>query len=313
VRGRLAAGALVVCAITTGAALAGPSARAAEASGAHLAGAAATARPASPTPPPGGHCSRVDFIGVRGSGQPFDTGGPFRGYGPEVLKSISIIEGYLHRKGVSYGAEPVKYPAASVNELNPSGLNLANPIDLVKYLNDHVDKFLASINTGVNQTVNYAEWAQQTCHNSKIIMVGYSQGAIVVHRAELLLKSRDRAAYNLIIGTVLVADGARVPNTKSREFGTSPARGEGIEDWIFSVLGLGLPFADMPFPGRTANICNNSDVVCDTSLAALVHFRASANVHATSYANCNSRNQCRYGSALINGANWVGRVAAGQV
>jgi hypothetical protein len=250
---------------------------------------------------------------VRGSGQPFDTGGPFKGYGAQVLKTITIMEGYLRKKHVGFAAEPVKYPAISTNVLNPGkNSDLTSMAGLATYLKKHVDPFLESINAGVNVTVNYALWAQQTCHNSKIIMVGYSQGAIVVHRAELLLKSKHKAAYNLIIGTVLIGDGARVPNTKSKEFGTSPAKGEGIEDWIFSVLHLGLPFPDMPKPGSTANICNKNDLVCDTSLNAIKNFKASSKVHTTSYANCNSRNQCTYGKALINGANWAGRVAAGK-
>ena len=271
---------------------------------------ASTATPHGITPPPGVHCSQVDFIGARGSGQPFDTGGPFKGYGPEVLKTITIMEGYLHAKKVSYGAEPVKYPADSVNDLKPSTIDF---VDWNDYLNNHLGKFVKSINTGISETVDYAEWAQQTCHNSKIIMVGYSQGAIVMHDAEVQLKTKDRAAFNLIIGTVLVADGVRMPKTKAKQFGSAPVTGEGVEPWVFSAAGLGNPFKDVPLPASTASICNDSDIVCDTSLAALVHFNASAKVHTTSYANCNSKNQCSYGSALINGATWAGKIAASKV
>jgi hypothetical protein len=269
-----------------------------------------TTTPSGITPPPGTHCSQVDFIGARGSGQAFDTGGTFKGYGPQVLKVITIMEGYLHAKKVSYGAEPVKYPAASVNDLDPSRLDF---VDWTDYLNKHLGPFVASINTGVNETVDYAEWAQKTCHNSKIIMVGYSQGAMLMHDAEIQLETKDRAAFNLIIGTVLVADGNRMPKTKAKEFGSSPAAGEGVEPWVFSAAGLGNPFKDVPLPGSTANICNNSDIVCDTSLPALVHAGASMKVHTSSYANCNSKHQCSYGSALINGATWAGKIAASKV
>lgn len=189
---------------------------------------------------------------------------------------------------------------------------MRNPLNWPTYLSNNVGKFVKSINAGVSLAVNYAQWAQQTCHNSKIIMVGYSQGAIVMHQAELVLQSKDKAAYNLIIGTVLIADGVRVPNTRSKEFGTSPANGEGVEDWIFSALGLGLPHPDSPKPASTANICNLNDLVCDTSLAAILKYKATGKIHTTSYANCNSKGQCSYGSALINAATWVGKVAASK-
>ena len=262
-----------------------------------------------PTPPPGGHCSQVDIIGARGSGQAFDTSGPFKGYGPEVYKAITIIEGDLHAKHVSYGAEPVNYPALSTSILNPPWYDF---VDWPDYENNHLGRFMAGIATGVNQTVNYAKWAQQTCHNSKIILVGYSQGAMVVHQAELQLKTKDRAAFNLIIGTVLVADGNRHGNTKAKEFGSSPADGSGIETWFANTLNHFTAFPDVPVPGTTANICNNNDLVCDTSLWALKNFGTSGKVHTTSYANCNSKSQCSYGAALISGASWVGKVAASK-
>lgn len=252
-------------------------------------------------------CTQVTIIGARGSGQP--ATGPFGGFGPQVDKAISVIEGDLQAKNISYGAESVDYPAESVDVLSPSAIDF---IDWSDYITNHLDPFLNSITTGVSVSVGDAESAQQTC-NSKIIMVGYSQGAMVVHQAELQLKSQDPAAYNLIIGTVLVADGNRVPNSASKLFGSSPAAGEGIESWIYHTALDYIPFPDVPIPGSTADICNNSDIVCDTSLNALENFSSSAQVHTQSYADCSANNTCTYGTALIDGADWVGKLAASKV
>lgn len=251
-------------------------------------------------------CSQVTIIGARGSGQPNDTTGPFKGFGPQVDEAITVIEGDLHAKNISYGADSVNYPAESVDVLSPSAIDF---IDWNDYITNHLDPFMNSIATGVSVSVSDAESAQHTC-GSKIIMVGYSQGAMVMHQAELKLKTQDPAAYNLIIGTVLVADGNRVPNTAAKEFGSSPAAGEGIESWIYHTALGSIPFPDVPIPASTANICNNNDIVCDTSLSALENFSSSAQVHTQSYANCSANNTCTYGTALINGADWVGKLAA---
>jgi Cutinase len=152
----------------------------------------------------------------------------------------------------------VKYPAASVNVLKPAKIDF---MDWTDYLNNHVGPFVQSINTGVNEAVDYAEWAQQTCHSSKIIMVGYSQGAMVMHDAEIQLETKDRAAFNLIIGTVLVADGNRLPNTKAKEFGSSPASGEGLEPWIFGQAFGAQPSQQGVCPPGEASITGGQIVV----------------------------------------------------
>jgi cutinase len=262
---------------------------------------------AGPRRPPGAGCSDVTVIGARGSGQSFSAGGQFGGYGPEVSKAVAVIEGYLHAKGKSYRAEPVRYPAISVNVLKPT---LTDVIDRNDYVKNHLDPFASSIAAGVNATVSDARRAQQACHDSKIVMVGYSQGAMVMHQAELALRTRDPAVFSHIVGTLLVADGNRVADSRAAGFGTSPAAGEGVADWALNALSQSQPVADVPLPGSTASVCNENDIVCDASLPALLQFSSSAAVHTSSYANCGPAAQCSYGPALINGAAWVGKTAA---
>jgi len=253
-------------------------------------------------------CYSVTVLGARGSGQ--TSGGPFRGYGPQVYKAISIIGGYLRAKKVNYTTGTIEYPAASVSVLAPSKLDF---IDWTDYLKNHVDKFSSSVGTGATHAVRLAEIIHAFCPQEKLVLVGYSQGAMVMHDAEIQLETKSRGTFNAIIGTVLIGDGNRMPNTSAHEFGSSPASGEGLEPWIFSVLHLGNPFKDVPLPAATANICNNDDLVCDTRLYDLVHYGYSASVHTESYANCNASNQCTYYPALVNGATWVARIVASKV
>lgn len=254
-------------------------------------------------------CNHVEILGARGSGQSWDVGGRYNGFGPEGYKVVTTIAAKLRAKHVTFGEDSSPYPADSVNDLKPSLLEIAGlPESLPLYYKDNVQKYLASISKGVSFMVSNVQDRIRTCGNSeKFVLVGYSQGAMVVHQAEDYLLVHDRAALSHIIGTVLVADGDRVPNTKAHEFGTSGASGEGVQVY----LGHFSSHLDMPLPGTTANVCNANDIVCNFGIPQLVHFSASAKVHTTSYANC-SGTKCTYGSALIAASNWAANVVAAR-
>jgi hypothetical protein len=255
-------------------------------------------------------CNSVEFLGARGSGQPWDVTGPDKGFGPEAYKVVTTIAAKLSAKKVSYGEDSSSYPADSVNDLKPSTLELVGlPESLPLYYKDNVSKYLASIATGVSFMVSNVENSATVCGNAtRLVLVGYSQGAIVVHQAEDYLLVHDRAALNHIIATVVVADGDRVPNTRAREFGSSGASGEGVQVY----LGHFSSHLDMPLPATTANVCNADDIVCNFGIPQVVHFSASAKVHTTSYANC-SGTRCAYGQALIAAANWATGVVLKKV
>jgi len=255
--------------------------------------------------PAADHCNTVEFIGARGSGQALDITGPYKGFGPEVYKVVSTAAAKLSAKKISYGYDPSTYSADSVNDLAPTKLEIIGlPESLPLYYKDNVEKYLDSIAQGVSFMVADVKDRVATCGDAqKLVLVGYSQGAIVVHQTEDYLEVHDSSALKHIIATVLVADGDRVPNTKSKEFGSSGATGEGVQVY----LGHFSTHLDNPLPATTANICNANDIVCNFGIPQLVHFSASAKVHTTSYANC-SGTKCTYGSALISASNWAAGV-----
>ena len=264
----------------------------------------AQAASASATPA-ADHCNTVEFLGARGSGQALDTTGPYKGFGPEAYKVVSTAAPKLSAKRISYGIDAIPYSADSVNDLKPSELEIIGlPESLPLYYKDNVEKYLNSIAQGVNDMVTDIKDRVATCGAAQhLVLVGYSQGAIVVHQAEDYLEVHDKSALSHIISTVLVADGDRVPKTKSKEFGSSGVSGEGIQVY----LGHFSTHLDNPLPGTTANVCNANDIVCNFGIPQLVHFSASAKVHTTSYANC-SGTKCSYGSALVSAANWAAGV-----
>jgi hypothetical protein len=258
-------------------------------------------------------CHFVDIIGARGSGEP--AGGKFGGLGPPVHKMISVIQGDLKKAGFSYSAFALNYPALSVDVLKPSSTEVAAwisaPIDpagaiaaLVVYYDHQVKKYLASIKAGVTAAVSKAKSLHHSCGATLLVMVGYSQGAMVVHQALVKLSG---AVANCVKGAVLLADGNRVKNTRAMRYGTSLARGEGIQTWIKQTAKVGPTAHDVPryAAGNTASICNKSDYVCDFNFFTGIHWKRGFTVH-TSYAVKHNNGSYTYQPVLSRAASAVG-------
>ncbi len=221
---------------------------------------------------------------------------------------VNVIQGQLHAKGYRYGTDSVPYPADSTSVLKPSATEvmlLSNPLTLstglLMYYEDNVKKYLNSISTGVSDTVFDAHAYHYTCPGTLLVLVGYSQGAMVMHQAENYLKNHHYSAYGKLAGTVLLGDGNRIPRTRAREFGTSAASAEGIQTYLTPLSS----HPDVPLPGTTANICNANDIVCNFGISQVLHFPSSAKVH-TSYAYDCTKTACRYEPVLTTAAKWVG-------
>jgi len=292
-------------------------------------------RPASSPPPspPGASVSKVggwpsataatckydvDIIGARGSGEP--AGGEFHGLGAPVSKMISVVEGYLKKDNYSYATYAVNYPAASVSVLEPTAGQIAefiagamDPLPLpeavinalVDYYDHQVKKYLASISAGVSAAVSEAEKLHRACSAALIVFAGYSQGAMVVHQAMLKLSG---TITTCVKGALLLADGNRVSNTKAQEFGTSLAKGEGIQTWITHTAHVGPAAHDIPSwavnNAAIANICNKSDFVCDFNFFTGIHWSRGFKVH-TSYA-VEKNGKYTYEPVLTTAADFVG-------
>lgn len=269
---------------------------------------AATSTESVASSPSKARCPDVDFIGARGSGQAYDPSGPFKGLGPEVSKMVTVMQDVAHKAGIGITSivQAVNYPAVSTSVLKPSKREivlLSNPATiaagLALYYKNNVKVFLASIAAGVSAMVGDAVREGNACRGAVFVFAGYSQGAMVAHQAELELERRQLQAFYNTIGTILLADGDRVSNTKAMEFGTSKHSGKGIATYLHHGVG------DVPIPGTTANICDANDLVCNFGPSQLLHFSSSIAVH-TSYAKCNKENKCTYKPVLTSAATLIG-------
>lgn len=173
-------------------------------------------------------------------------------------------------------AAAVNFAAASVNVLKPNATVTAllqrgaTAAAIVEWIHTSVDAYDASINDGIQQAEDLAQAAVSECPGSKLVMAGYSQGAIVIHDAEVWLAGNNPAVFGHVAGTLLLAGPDRVLNTKAKTFGAPAAAtgDEGIRTYLCALKYLCVVTPhDVPAPGKTANIVNSGDGVGDFKLS----------------------------------------------
>jgi hypothetical protein len=257
-------------------------------------------------------CPSVMFIGAAGSGEldDKDQAKRFHQMGPEVYRMSSVLKTILENEHLKVGRLPVIYPAASVNVLSPSASELASlyfggvgtAIALARYKHSHLDRYLASINDGIKRTVELAETVVANCPGTSLVMAGYSQGAMVIHKAQQRLQAAGRADVIVkIAGTLLLGDGDRVAWSRATRFGNSDARGQGVRTYLTPGKGT-----DVVLPQSTASICNADDIVCDFNGGTLGHVGRSKSTHTT-YA-VDSKRGFTFSPLLGQAASWVARL-----
>lgn len=189
------------------------------------------AAPASAAPT----CADYTVIGAAGSGE----GGSAGGLGSTVNSAAQAFASKARAAGKTVAIRPIYYPAAPV----PTSL-------------DKLGGFLASMNAGAANTQGDVEIVIKACPSTKIVLVGYSQGAAAVHRA--LQRVGDRKQ---IVGAALIADPDRIPNDTTRYLGSAP-RSQGMAQASAMVSGANAAPLPPRVGARTLTICTTGDPVC---------------------------------------------------
>ena len=192
-------------------------------------------------------CPDVHWIGAAGSGE--RTGAELTqndGMGRVVYQSLQELSAQVQQDGRTMTAEAVDYPAVAVpGEDGGVGEWLG---------------FMGSVDTGAAALgTQYQEFVQR-CPTSKVVLAGYSQGAMVVHRNLAALEASPNLA-----AVLLVADGDRLPNDPTLNLGTAsgiPERGKGVaQDW--PILAHAPAPLSPAMGARTISVCDLGDAVCD--------------------------------------------------
>jgi hypothetical protein len=190
-------------------------------------------------------CPDVHWIGAAGSGERTGDVAADAGMGRVVHKSFSDFADMVQQDGRTITAEAVEYPATPVPEDG----------GLLDWLG-----FMGSVDTGTEAlAAQYTAFVEQ-CPATEVVLAGYSQGAMVVHRNLHTLDADPQLAAAL-----LIADGDRLPQDPTINLGSVtsvPGAGKGVaQDWPI------LAHAPAPLPvsmgARTISVCDLGDAVCD--------------------------------------------------
>ncbi len=192
-------------------------------------------------------CPDVHWIGAAGSGErtPAEIT-QNDGMGRVVYQSLQELSAEVAESGRTMTSEAVVYPAVEApGEDGGVGEWLG---------------FIGSVDTGAAALGQQYEAFVQACPTSKVVLAGYSQGAMVVHRnLEALEASPNLAAV------LLVADGDRLPEDPTLNLGTAsgiPERGKGAaQDW--PILAHAPDEMSPAMGAKTVDVCNLGDAVCD--------------------------------------------------
>ena len=130
-------------------------------------------------------CADFHWIGAAGSGQRDGAGLTANGgMGDVVYQSYQQLRAQLLANGRTITAEAVQYPAA--------------PAPLEGGLGGWLD-FLGSVDDGTEATAEQFEAFTEQCPNTKVVLAGYSQGAMVIHRNLYDLADDPQVAAALLI------------------------------------------------------------------------------------------------------------------
>jgi cutinase len=193
-------------------------------------------------------CGDFHWMGAAGSGQRDGAGLTANGgMGAVVYQSYLQLQADLAASGRTITAEAVQYPA------------VAAPLD--GGLGDWMH-FMDSVEDGTDAAADQFEAFTERCPTTKVVLAGYSQGAMVIHR-----NLEDLADDPHVAAALLIADGDRLPGDTTINMGSTavmPGLGKGVaqeHSFLASAPTSPLPPA---IGTRTVSVCDVGDPVCDS-------------------------------------------------
>ena len=219
--------------------------------GVHLAAAAAGRDSVRASAP----CQQILFVGARGSGEygPGSDHWP-QGRNPEDPHGLggTVNSAYLRLVNDLGGRRTVQvvsvpYPAARVTTL------LHDP-----------PRYFRGIAAAVAWTDSHLTKQAVSCPGQRIVLAGFSEGAMVMHRVlhDLADTKADRQILSRLSAAVLAGDGDEVPNDSQQRFGTAALNARGVGQAFRTVSHTSKTKFSVNVGARVFSVCNRHDIVC---------------------------------------------------
>ncbi len=121
--------------------------------------------------------------------------------------------------------------------------------------------FLGSVDDGTDAVATQFKEFTERCPDTKVVLAGYSQGAMVVHR-----NLYDLADDPHVAAALLIADGDRLPADTTIALGSAAGtadRGKGVAQEHSFLASTNTSMLPPAIGARTVSVCDAGDPVCD--------------------------------------------------
>ena len=175
-------------------------------------------------------CPDVLFVGVRGSGQVESDSG---GYGREVAMVRDRVKERAEAAGMAFASERVDYTAADVSVTIPKHWRKLS-VTAFEATTGFI-QYMASVQDGVAKVQQRLLAAESDCGDTeqKIVLTGYSQGAMAIHRALRRFDDEGRTdILKRVVAVGLLANPERPTNSPAVRVGTSPVTDQGVANFF---------------------------------------------------------------------------------
>lgn len=193
-----------------------------------------------------------------------DRSSKYYGFGTRLPGMVSKIESEFIKKAKTKKVSAPKFSYLSVGY--PAHIFSISQQTNLKLL----EQFQLSAGQGTSSLTNVLMNLTSYCPNAQVVVLGYSQGAQVIHRTlEQIAPKKSFSKTPKIVSSVhLVADPLR--NTRDQNVihvatqDTSKFKNTIYRSGIFGGSGVNIPSS---FKGKTYSYCSRGDFFCDSSLA----------------------------------------------
>ena len=144
---------------------------------------------------------------------------------------------------------------------------------------DQALRWTAGSATVVARTVADLQRRAVACPDQDLVLAGYAQGALVVHRTLLALRS-DAALLRRVAGVLLVSDPDRPAGTTATLAG-SPLAGRDARGVVNLKVARVADVAGGGLAGKVTSVCARGDISCDLRSVSVRTARAVAASYAT--------------------------------
>lgn len=228
-------------------------------------------------------CVDIVFIFARGSGESLGDSSA-RAWQTSIRSALKLDAGLddaplLSARFYELGSSKqngYQYPAVAVSDSLEGYLNLATAaISSGRWAN-----FGRSVEQGTGELVAYTASVAQSCPNTKFVLGGYSQGAMVISGAlskldpEKILYVATFGDPKLYLPEGKATNALAVPKTPDACLGKnlSEYREYVPNCWTYEgVLGSYRPYQPARYSGKLGTWCNHDDIMCSAGLSLSDH------------------------------------------